>query len=251
MTRPAGSWQERWWRRFYLDRPGWLDGTTRFHALITQHVERREPRARILEIGPGPDNPTSRHLASLGELHGIDPDPAIRDNAALTSAHVLDETGRYPFDDDAFDACVSDYVLEHVAEPLLHLREVERVLAPGGVYVFRTPNRWHPISLVAAATPHWFHEQVANRLRGLPGDAHDPYPTVYRLNSRRAITRAAAQAGLAVSELQLIEPDPSYGASSRGLFLAFMAYERVVNSTALLAGMRVNILGVLHKPSSA
>ncbi len=252
--REKGSWQQRWFDRFYNHRPGWVDGTTTFHRMTGEAIRALGTRAgsnqkiRILEIGSGPGNPTSRFLASLGELHGIDPDPLVRTNDALTSATLLGADGAYPFDDGSFDACVSDYVVEHVADPVAHLGEIFRVLAPGGVYLFRTPNRWHPISLVSAATPHWFHRLVANRLRGLADEAHDPYPTLYRLNTRTAIARAAARAGLSIRELRMIEPDPSYGMSSRALFLAFTGYERLVNSTRGLEGIRVNILAALEKP---
>jgi SAM-dependent methyltransferase len=251
--REAGSWQKRWFDRFYNDRPGWVDGTTTFHRMAAAAIDalrkpaRRDARLRILEIGSGPANPTSRFLAGLGELHGIDPDPLVRANDALTSATQLGEDGVYPFESGRFDACVSDYVVEHVADPVAHLVEVERVLVPGGLYLFRTPNRWHPISLISAATPHWFHRLVANRLRGLADEAHDPYPTLYRMNTRASIARAAAAAGLAIRELRMIEPDPSYGRSSRVLFLAFAGYERLVNSTDWLAGIRINILAVLEK----
>jgi hypothetical protein len=36
--------------------------------------------------------------------------------------------------------------------------------------------------------------------------------------------------------------------ASKVLFLAFMLYERAVNSSELLAGLRVNIFGVLERP---
>jgi SAM-dependent methyltransferase len=164
----------------------------------------------------------------------------------LAEARVLD-TDRYPFADASFDACVSNYVLEHLADPGSHLREINRILRPGGVYLFRTPNRYHYIPVGSRLTPHSIHEALANRLRNLDEHAPDPYPTFYRLNSRRAIYQASAHAGLRVLELRMVEKEPSYGMSSRLLFLAFMLYERAVNSSALLAGLRVNIFGVLER----
>jgi hypothetical protein len=89
---------------------------------------------------------------------------------------------------------------------------------------------------------------VANRLRNLSEESHDPYPTRYRLNSRRAVRRHAARAGLAVETLRLIEKEPSYGMSSRVLFLTFMVYERIINSTELLRDLRSTLLAVLRKP---
>lgn len=240
------SWQERYVAKFYDRSTGWVDGTTAFHELCRSVLP---PGARILEVGAGQSNPTSRFLAALGSLHGLDPDPAVLGNTALASASVLG-AGPYPFADNSFDACVSNYVLEHMPDPVAHFAEVSRVLAPGGVYCFRTPNRFHYVTAVARWTPHWFHVLVANRLRNLPAEQADPYPTHYRANSQRELRLLAAQAGLAVETLSLIEKEPSYGMSSRLLFLSFMAYERLVNATDLAANLRVNILGVLRKPAA-
>jgi SAM-dependent methyltransferase len=240
------SWQQAYLERFYGASRGWIDGTTEFHAMCAAHIA---TGADILEIGAGPSNPTSRYLSSLGRLSGADIDPAVRSNDALVDVCVLATTA-YPFPDASFDACVSNYVLEHVEDPIAHLTEIARILRPGGVYLFRTPNRYHVITLVSGLTPHWFHHAVANRLRNLPHGAPDPYPTCYRLNSRGTIREAAARTGLEVGELRMVEKEPSYGMASRPLFLGFMLYERVVNSSPIFAGVRVNIFGVLRRPSA-
>jgi SAM-dependent methyltransferase len=241
------AWQERYLERFYDRSAGWVDGTTEFHRLCAAVVP---AGGRILELGPGRSNPTSRFLATLGEVHGLDPDPASRANKSLRSAAVL-EGAVFPWGTGSFDACVSNYVIEHVDDPAAHLREVGRVLRPGGTYVFRTPNRFHYVAVAAALAPHWVHRRLANRLRNLSPDAGDPHPTVYGMNSRRAVRRVAAQAGLVVEQLRLVEKEPSYGMASRVLFLAFTAYERAVNATEAAAGLRSNIFGVLRKPTHA
>ncbi len=241
-----GSWQERYVARFYDRRSGWVDGTTEFHELCRSVAP---TGARILEIGAGPDNRTSRFLATLGELHGVDPDAAVLQNPSLASARTLRE-GRFPHEDASFDLCVSNYVLEHVEDPVTHFREVARVLAPGGAYCFRTPNRYHYVTAVARLTPHWFHVLVANRLRNLPTEEGDPYPTFYAANSERQLRELGARAGLKVERLRMIEKEPSYGMRSRLLFLAFMAYERLVNASELAAGLRVNILGVMSRAAT-
>ena len=237
------SWQERYLDRFYYRRPDWIDGTTEFHNLCASVIA---PNAEILEIGAGPSNRTSRFLATLGNLHGIDPDKDIRTNDALIAAYVL--TGdRYPFPDGSFEACVSNYVIEHIADPAAHLKEVWRVLKNNGVYIFRTPNLMHYTSIVSLLTPHWFHKLVANHLRNLPADAHEPYPTLYRLNSAGRIRSHAADRQFSIAELRMVEKEPSYGLSSRLTFLGFMCYERAVNRFNPLAGARSNIFGVLKK----
>lgn len=236
-------WQDAYLERFYRRRPGWVDGTTEFHELCARNVPRG---GTILEIGAGPTNPTSRFLATLGTLDGIDPDPDVKTNAHLRRREVL-AGDRFPFDDASYDACVSNYVVEHVKDGAAHLAEIGRVLKPGGAYVFRTPNRWHYVALVSSMTAHGFHRKVANRLRALDPNAHEPYPTAYVMNTRRAVERAAAAAGLAIETCRLVEKEPSYGMYSRLLFLPMMAYERAVNATDALAELRSNLFVVLRK----
>ncbi len=241
----TGTWQERYLRHFYSRERGWVDGTTEFHELCRKSIARG---GKILEIGAGPTNQTSRFLASLGELHGVDIDPDAMENEALTAKHLIVDD-RYPVPDATFDGCVSNYVAEHVERPAEHLREIARVLKPGGVYVLRTPNASHYVALISAMTPFWFHKLVANRLRNRSKEAHDPYPTFYALNTPRKLRELAATAGLQVEQLRLVEKEPSYGMSSRALFLAFLAYERLANSTERAGFMRSNIFAVLRKPA--
>ena len=49
----------------------------------------------------------------------------------------------------------------------------------------------------------------------------------------------------------MVEKEPSYGMASRPLFVTFMIYERIVNSSALFAALRVNIFGVLERPRAS
>jgi SAM-dependent methyltransferase len=181
----------------------------------------------------------------LGEVHGLDPDPAVLSNDALTNAEILHE-GDFPFETASFDYCVSNYVVEHLSRPIQHLVEVKRVLKPGGLYIFRTPNLLHYITLIARLTPHWFHRAVSNRLRGLPSSAHDPYPTVYAMNSGAAVHRAAKLTGMRVELIRYVEKEPSYGKFARPAYLGFMLYERIVNFSDLFAQARANLFVVLR-----
>lgn len=245
--RNNGSWQKEYMSRFYDRSKGWMDGTSEFHTLCTQQLR---ANSGILEVGAGPSNQTSRFLATRGRLFGIDIDAAVKSNEFLEEAYVIIDD-RYPFPNLTFDACISDCVLEHVQHVDAHLREVFRVLRPGGVYVFRTPNRFRYVTLVAKYSPTWFHEIIANRLRTLPETSHDPYPTYYYLNSKRSIVRATQRNGFTLDVLRLIEKEPSYGMSSRALFMSFLAYERIVNSYQGLENFRASILAVLTRPESS
>jgi SAM-dependent methyltransferase len=241
----ARTWQAQWIDRYYRSRPGWIDGTTEFHELCRSLSPRN---ARILEVGAGPTNRTSAFLASLGELDGLDVSEEVRGNAHLKSSFVLDGD-RFPLADASYDFVVSDYVVEHVVDPAAHLEQIKRVLRPGGRYAFRTPNRFHYVAIAAQLTPFSIHAWLANRLRGLPADAHDPYPTAYAMNTRKDVRRFASRAALSVERIDMVEKEPSYGMFARPAFLVFMAYERLVNSSESLASLRANLFVVLRKPT--
>jgi SAM-dependent methyltransferase len=238
------TWQQRYLTRFYNRDRGWITSEEEFHQLCVSVIP---PGGRILEIGAGPTNRTSQLLAGIGEVHGIDPDPAVRGNTALTTASLLEDE-RFPFEEAAYDACVSDWVIEHVRDPHIHLHEIRRVLKPGAPYVFRTPNRRNYVYLASSLVPYPVHQAVASRVRRLPPSAPDPYPTFYRMNTPRKIRQLAASTGLRVDELRLIEKEPYYGLASRALFIPFMAYERAVNASDRLASLRGQILAVLTRP---
>ena len=202
--------------------------------------------SKILEIGAGPTNGTTELLSGIGTVTGADVDPEVLRNDFCAEARVFNGI-RLPFPESSFDACVSDWVLEHVEDPEAHFKEVARVLRPGGVYCFRTPNLFHYVTMGSRVSPHFLHLAAANRLRGRGIEAHEPYPTFYRANTKRRLNHLIKEAGLDTNLVQLMEPEPAYGRLHALLFYPMMAYERVVNSTKLLSGLRIIIFGVCAK----
>lgn len=179
-----------------------------------------------------------------GEIVGADFDSRVCENPLVHRGVVLDGT-ELPFEDGTFDLVFSRYVLEHVPDAGGFLREVYRVLKPGGSFLFLTPNKWHYVAIVSRCTPHTFHGWY-NRLRGR--EETDTFPTVYRLNSRSAVRRHFTEAGFMEKELVMCECCPNYLTLSAPLFLLGVGFERLVNSSEVFAGLRVNILGHFCKP---
>ena len=235
-------------QRCYYARAGWRDGTAQYLDVVQAYAG---AHSVVLDVGPGDGSGFSHGLrGSVAKLVGIDPDPAVTQSPGLDHAECcgIEQT---PFADETFDLAVSSFVLEHLPDPAAAAGELFRVLKPGGVFVFRAPNLYHYVTAIARLTPHWVHEAIANRVRGMSGSgARDPYPTLYRCNTRARIRRVFERAGFRTAKLEMIEPEPSYLQFSRWAFLAGVLYERLVNSSPLFAFARVTILGVMQKPGS-
>ena len=230
-------------RRFYADRK--YDGTRVFYDWVRQYTS---PQAKLLNLGAGPptESPTRIFKGEVAEVVGADVDACVLENGELDRA-VLIKDGKLPFPDGYFDVALSDYVLEHVEHPAQFLSEVARVLKPGGSYLFRTPNIYHYVAIISAITPHWFHSFVANRARLNPEGSQEPWPTYYRMNSRGTLARLSREAGFSSIETRMIEAEPSYLQFHAAPYLLGVAYERFVNSTEMLGGLRSNIFGRMRK----
>jgi SAM-dependent methyltransferase len=217
------------------------DGTYPFYDWITANVG---SDAIVLNVGAGPTSaePERRLRGRFAWLVGVDPDPIVHANTDLDEAY-LNDGAALPFADEHFDAVYSDWTLEHVADPAPFLAEIRRVLKPGGSFWFRTISRLHYVGVVSAMSPHWFHKLIANRARALPQDAHDPWPTRYRLNREPTLRRRLQRAGFRSVEIRLIEPQPCYMVFHPVPFMVGVGYERLVNRFDALRPFRQIILG--------
>jgi SAM-dependent methyltransferase len=235
---------DRLFDHFYPKALGYGDATIRFHRLCRDNIA---DGAAVLEIGAGPENETTTYLSTLGRITGIDVSEEVLANPSLSSAAIFDGN-RIPYPDASFDACVTNYVLEHIPNPEVHFAEVARVLKPGAPYIVRTPNLIHYVAAASRLLPHSVHVAIANRMRALPEESHEPWQTTYRANRRSVLRRLAASAGLVLENCVTVECEPSYAKGSALLFVPMMLYERIVNSSNAFSAFRASINAVFRKP---
>jgi 2-polyprenyl-3-methyl-5-hydroxy-6-metoxy-1,4-benzoquinol methylase len=119
---------------------------------------------------------------------------------------VLAAGERLPFQDGALDVVVLNEVIEHVSDDSATMREVSRVLAPGGAAVIYAPNRLYPFEThgvyfgkryVFGNIPlvNWLPKPLRNRLV--------PHARAY---SAREIERVALQRGLRMVHHSYVYP---------------------------------------------
>lgn len=228
-------------RVFYPDFTDFWDDHL-FRKRVLHHLG---PDKHLLDVGAGAGIVAMMNFKGLAQrVCGVDLDPRVVDNPMLDEG-VIGNAGALPYGDGQFDVVIADNVAEHLADPKAALLEVWRVLKPGGVFLFKTPNRMHYMPTIARITPHWFH-QAFNRLRGR--SEVDTFPTLYRLNSRRTVYDLAQQTAFEVEHFELIEGRPEYLRLNPITYLAGLAYERTVNASGLLAFLRILIVATLRKP---
>lgn len=233
-------WVRRLDRRFYPDVPSNWDDEL-FRRRVLEHLD---PDAEVLDLGAGAGIVGQMDFRGCAKrVCGVDLDPRVLDNEFLDEGRVA-TANSIPYADECFDVVVSNNVLEHLDEPETVFSEVARVLKPGGLFLFKTPNKTHYMPLIARVTPHGFHAWV-NKMRGRK--VVDTFPTRYRANSRRDIHRLARRAGLEVQCLERIEGRPEYMRLSVLLYPFGILYERIVNFSERLAPFRILLIGCLIK----
>lgn len=138
-------------RRFYheVDReyPEWANTYGNYNPprALLRYLDGLDRDVRVLEVGAGGGfllqelwdrgfhtlTGTDITTTALAEMRRRDIDVEI----------VGGDAESLPFVKGSFDVVISSDVLEHLPDVRRHITEIHRVLAPGGRYLFKTPNR--------------------------------------------------------------------------------------------------------------
>lgn len=146
----------------------------RFHRWATL-VDRLRPvaGAAFLSSGCGMGGSLlAYHDAGAASVTGVEVDPLYVRLAGLrvegipgTRVLSVDPDAPLPLDAGSIDLVESMDVMEHVPEPRAYLRELLRVLAPGGMILLVTPNRLWPVEQhLGILGPPWLPVAAADRL---------------------------------------------------------------------------------------
>lgn len=126
-------------------------------------------------------DPSAKHVAIAGRL--------LADHPGITAHHM--RPGHLPLDDGSADLVSMIRVMHHIPDPGPTLREIARVLKPGGRALIEVANSAHMLNKL----------RYAKRLRGVPRGPVD--------------IRSAEKAAEGASPSSTTTPTPSYGSSRR------------------------------------
>lgn len=109
---------------------------------LTRNLEQFS--GKLLDVGCG-KMPYKEYImknSSVTEYVGLDIESALIYDKKISPDFTWDGK-KMPFDKNAFDCAFATEVLEHCPEPEVVLREVYRVLKPGGFFFFTVPFLWN------------------------------------------------------------------------------------------------------------
>lgn len=229
--------QNAYRERYRAIRPGWKSSGDQLEAMVRSHVK---PSSHVLDLGCGRGGVVELIWRDVELAAGLDPDAASLSEHRAAGMPVIRGVGeRLPFVDESFDLIVCLWVLEHLRDPASTLREVRRVLRPGGHFIFVTPNMRNPLMLanrIGKALPA-LQRRLVPRFYGRV--EADTFPVQYRANTVDAIRAHAKSSGLDVYDIRVV-PDPTYLAVNSFMFSASVVSERVMPK-----GWGVHLLGDL------
>jgi ubiquinone/menaquinone biosynthesis C-methylase UbiE len=135
----------------------------------------------VLDVGCG-EGAQDLFMADVAKhIHGIDYDEGVilenknkfSQAKNITFYHMSGD--QMTFDDSSFDVVISSQSIEHIDDDKRFVREVHRVLKPGGIFICTTPNK---LSLIpegeeeydAPYYPYHFREYRPEQFFGLLGE---------------------------------------------------------------------------------
>ena len=143
------------WLGESMDRGGAADHRRRLLAGLS---------GRVVEVGAGNGLNFPHYPPEVAAVVAVEPEPYLREHARRRAAHapvpveVVDGVAdQLPAGDATFDAAIASLVLCSVADPLAALREMHRVVRPGGQlrffeHVRADPGRLRRVQRVFDAT---------------------------------------------------------------------------------------------------
>jgi SAM-dependent methyltransferase len=209
------------------------------HTSVPEH-------GRILDLGCGINTDLEPYRTPHREVWGTDfvAHPELRHAEWF---RLLGKGGAIPFPDGYFDTVVCVMVLEHVVNPRAFLREVSRVLRPGGRFIGHTISGMHYVTHIRrliGLLPHSINQALVKRLYGRA--EVDTFPAFYRLNTGGRVRRFCEEAGLELLGLRRYA-DPGYFRFARWLEAGAIVADRLLEG--LFSGWgRLYLTMTIRKP---
>jgi ubiquinone/menaquinone biosynthesis C-methylase UbiE len=184
-----------------------------------------------------------RLVEKAGMVVGIDADlPSVEKHRSI-QLRLVGNISALPFRESSFDLITANMVVEHLDNPLLQFREVSRVLKPGGIFVFHTPNAHGYSTMLARLLPEGLKPALIRVLQGRPSE--DVFKTFYRANTEADICRLGSAAGFDPLEIRFVASSAELAMIPPLAFLELLWIKLL--QTKAFRGLRTNLIVTLAK----
>ncbi len=231
--------QNKWRDEYRKRHPGWRPATELFAEQVRENLR---PHSRLLDVGCGRGGLVEQLEHPLSQTVGIDPDFfSLAGHRLENLPRAVALSDHLPFISGVFDIITASWLLEHLVDPLRTFQAIGRVLRPGGVFIFITPNKRHPLTVANRFVGRLgsLQGRLVARLYGRAPE--DTFATTYRANSTRELRALFAAAGLVPESITMVA-DPSYVAFNHLLFHGMSAVDK-----GLPQDRQIHIVGVARK----
>jgi 2-polyprenyl-3-methyl-5-hydroxy-6-metoxy-1,4-benzoquinol methylase len=123
----------------------------------------------------------ANHLGLQGaRVVGMELDWALISQAPAQLSRVQGDALQLPFSDAVFDLVVCAQVYEHTGNPVQLVKQIKRVLKPGGICFFSGPNRLWPYEYhYQTWLIHWLPNRWLGKALSFLDRGHLPQVTLY------------------------------------------------------------------------
>lgn len=157
---------------------------TLFRILKDNSIELDKPA--YLDIGCMDGSITKSLGDRIGarEIHCVEPEPKNKTSGVIFTTEV----NKYPFEDNKFDLITALMTLHHIPVVDSAIKEIIRVLKPGGWLLIKEHDCWNPIDCMLVDIEHCVHMILSGELKPgqlLPADYfiayrnHDEYNRLF------------------------------------------------------------------------
>lgn len=211
-----------------------------FKKILDRYIT---PGCALLDVGCGRQSFGGEYYARAKTKVGIDLEAdAIKHHTTLDTV-VCASIENIPFPDNAFDVVIAQWVFEHVANAPQTVAEIQRVLKPGGVFIFMTPNAYSPFVVATRFVPIRFKKFLRERFLSIA--TFDTFPTHYRLNTIATLNRLFQSVHMKPRGLQLVDCFTYFKFSAVLVWGAIMG-ARLMNALHLRQ-LRHHVVGAYQK----
>jgi ubiquinone/menaquinone biosynthesis C-methylase UbiE len=179
-----------------------------------------------------------------GHIVGFDADSASLGKHRTIRDIVCGDIGALPFPDNTFDLATANMVVEHLERPRVEFREILRVLKPGGVFLFHTPNAYGYSTLLARMIPEFLKAPLVRLLQARSSE--DLFKTYYRANGESRIREVASELGFEVVQIRFIASAAEFAVIAPLAFFELLWIRLLLRPA--FRRLRPNLLVVLAKP---